>query len=77
MNDVLQYECRLMVNCWVTGNAVNWARRNRTIIVLGSELERLQQVSSLSLLMGGEKCLDHTYKSQVQCTVHVHKGGVI
>ena len=31
----------------------------------GSSLNRLQVVNSLSLKMAGEKCLDHTYKSQV------------
>lgn len=31
----------------------------------GTELERLQQIASLSLVMAGDKCLDHTYKSQL------------
>lgn len=32
----------------------------------GSSLERLVRINDLSLKMGGQKCLDHTYKSQLE-----------
>ena len=32
----------------------------------GTSLERLKIVNDLSLLMAEEKCLDHTYKTQVK-----------
>ena len=39
----------------------------------GTSLERLKIVNDLSLLMAEEKCLDHTYKTQVKTNKMIYQ----